>query len=159
MRRWTFTIDGVPRTKERPRLGQSGRGKSGGQHHHTSQRTADYEAVVGAAAMEAGVLVGDGECDIVIEIWIMPSTASEGQDRRRSRQRKDPDNIAKVVLDGLLKAGKGALRDDGLDHIRNLLVVRAGYSRHERVTVTIIEVTEREQPFVGFSQGKPEAAR
>ncbi len=163
MRRWTFTIDGVPRTKERPRLGQSGRGGSGGQHHHTATTTVDYERAVGGAAMEARLLIGDGQCDIIIEVWLMPSIVSEGEARPRSRQRKDPDNVAKVVMDGMLKAGKGALADDGFDHIRNLHVARGGYSRQQKIVVTVIEVTHDAgsdpdliQPF--FGAAPPELA-
>jgi len=139
MRRWKFTIEGIPRTKGRPKLGASG--KAAGGHHYTPDETSEYEGLVGGAAMEAGLLIGNGQCDVVLEVWLRPSRVSESEDRPRSRQRKDPDNVSKVINDGMLKAGSGALADDSFDHIRNLLVIRRGYTRRlPRVEATVIEV-------------------
>lgn len=138
MRRWNFTIDGVPKAKERPRLGRSG--KKAGGHHYTPDSTAEYEGLVGGAAMEAGLLIGDGQCDVVIEVWLTPSKKSETEEIPQSQVDKDPDNVSKVIMDGVLRAGAGALGDDDFDHIRNLQVTRRGYSRRPRVEVTVIEV-------------------
>lgn len=139
MRRWQFTIEGIPKTKGRPQLGRSG--AEAGGHHFTPDTTSEYEGLVGGAAMEAGLLIGAGQCDMILEVWLRPSKVSQDEPRPRSRQRKDPDNVAKVVCDGTLKAGVGALADDSFDHVRNLLVIRRGYTRRRpRVEVTVIEV-------------------
>ncbi|MBU1483160.1 MAG: RusA family crossover junction endodeoxyribonuclease [Gammaproteobacteria bacterium] len=139
-RRWRFVIDGAPGTKQRARSGR----RAGGRHHTTANNI-HYEALVAGAAMEAGVDVGDGQCDIIIEVWAQASDASEGEERRRARVKKDLDNITKIVLDGILKAGAGALADDNIDHVRSITSVRAGWGR-PRVEVTIIEVSEEHVP-------------
>ena len=139
MRRWTFTIEGIPRAKGRPRLGRTG--ALAGGHHYTPDTTTQYEGLVGGAAMEAGLLVGDGQCDIVIEVWLPDSKKSATGPIPKPRQRKDPDNVAKVICDGMLKAGTSAFADDDFAHVRNLHVIRRGYSRRRpRVDVTVIEV-------------------
>ena len=138
-RRWIFTIDGPPKSKERPR------GVKATGHHHTATSTRQYERRVAGAAMEAGLEIGDGQCDVSIRVWVRPSAKSASEPRRRAKIKKDLDNIAKVILDGLLKAGRGALADDNVDHVRSVLCVRAGWSGRERVEIKIVEVLDDAQ--------------
>jgi len=134
-RKWEFVIPGVPGVKDRHRQGRSGSGK--GRHGFTPDRTVDYERLIAGAAIVAGLRVGDGDCDITIIVWL--------SDRRR----KDPDNIEKVVLDGLQKAGPMALADDSIFHIRNLLIRRGGADRaRPGLEIEIVEVTDPAQCFI-----------
>ena len=94
-RAWTFRVDGVPGTKGRPRFGL-GQARPEG-------RTVRYEQLVAGAAAVAGVRwAPDRAFSIHVRIWT--------PDRRV----KDGDNVVKVILDGLQKAGAACLPDDGL---------------------------------------------
>lgn len=127
MNSWTLQVRGVPRTKARAR--RDGRSRAGG-HFHTPDTTSDFEALVAGAAIEAGVKWEEGfSFAVEIEIWLP------------NRRAKDGDNVAKVVLDGLQKAGRRVLPSDDLFHVPRISVVLAGVSpARPRLEIRISQV-------------------
>ena len=80
--RYQFTVPGKVQPKQRPRRGKNGR-------WYTPSKTADYEKYVGLCALSEGVREIDGPVRLEIDIhW---------PDRRR----RDLDNAAKSIADGL----------------------------------------------------------
>ena len=79
----TFAVLGTPQPKQRARRGRTGR-------WYTPAATVAYEAAVGWAAREAGIHQPcTGPVRLAVSLWF--------PDRRR----RDVDNVAKSVLDGL----------------------------------------------------------
>ena len=79
----TFTVEGVPRPKARARRGKGGQ-------WYTPQSTRAYEEAVGWAARDAGIRNPyQGAVRLEITLWL--------PDRRR----RDVDNCAKSICDGL----------------------------------------------------------
>jgi len=122
--RWTMVVEGVPGTKGRPRIGAGG-------HFFTPTKTTAYEKLVAGVAIVAGLRVGTHPCAVVIRVWLP------------NLRKKDPDNVAKVVLDGLVKAGPRAIADDSFAIIRSLTVVLAGIdAARPRVEVDVALVED-----------------
>jgi Holliday junction resolvase RusA-like endonuclease len=109
-----FTVEGVPRPKARARRGAGGR-------WYTPQATKAYEEAVGWAARAAGVHEPcDGGVRLDIVLW-MPD-----------RRRRDLDNCAKSICDGL----NGIVYLDDSQIIE--LTVRRGVDRERpRAGVTV----------------------
>ena len=78
----TFTIMGKPQAKQRARQGRYGR-------FYTPQATREYEQRVGLLARAAGVRLQGGPVEVEIMLYL--------PDKRR----RDLDNMAKSILDGL----------------------------------------------------------
>jgi len=86
----SFAIIGKPQAKQRARKGRYG-------GFYTPKATRDYERLVGFSAQATGVKSQDGPVEVEIKLYL--------PDRRR----RDLDNIAKSILDGLNSI---AWRDD-----------------------------------------------
>jgi Holliday junction resolvase RusA-like endonuclease len=85
---WTVIIPGPPVAKERPRRSAFG-------HWYTPRRTTEYEEAVAWAAIAAGVRLDPyAAYSVVIELFV-------------ADRRKDLDNCAKSILDGLQRMGDG----------------------------------------------------
>ncbi len=82
-----FTVYGAPVPKERPRLIPA-RGNRRPMVI-TPKRTLDYEALVAASALEAGVTAFEGNVHLSV-VFYLPS-----------HRRADGDNLIKSVMDGL----------------------------------------------------------
>jgi Holliday junction resolvase RusA-like endonuclease len=96
---WLISVEGVIRTKERPRVGAQGQ-------VYTTRTTREYEMEVAASALGAGVRWLDGFVfELTFKLWV--------PDRRS----KDWDNIDKIWLDGLQRAGRLTLPVDDIFHI------------------------------------------
>jgi Holliday junction resolvase RusA-like endonuclease len=78
----TFTVDGNPIPKARPRVTRG--------HTYTPQRTKTWEAAVGWAYLNSGAN-GDFDGDVAVRMRFY----------RQTRHRVDLDNLVKAVLDGL----------------------------------------------------------
>jgi len=91
MTRITFTVDGQPVAKQRPRTKKTKNGYS----TRTPKKTKDYESLVAQSAMIA--LVGremyDEKAELSVSIII----------HREDARRADIDNIVKSVMDGMEK--------------------------------------------------------
>ena len=132
---WEMAVAGVPRTKARHRSGRSGRGPDAGRHAYTPDTTVDYERRVAGVAINAGVAICEGRCDLDVRVWL--------PDRRR----KDLDNVLKVVMDGLVRGGRLLLHDDSFVHVRSVRCWHAGYdAANPRVEIRITEVADDDQP-------------
>lgn len=103
IRSWSFTVPGSPRTKR-----GAAPGKHGGMH--ASRGTNDYEMRVAGAALEAGLEVGSGPCEVRIGLVLA------------TRHWKDADRVASAIFDGLKRAGKAALADDNLCVIQRTVI-------------------------------------
>lgn len=82
LRSWSFTVDGPPIPKQRPRIERG--------HARTPQRTLAYEAAIWAAARRAGLCTLR---PVSLAVWVWPG------DLRPI----DLDNLLKSVCDGLIK--------------------------------------------------------
>ena len=120
-RSFTFTIPGCPVPWERVTP------KGAGGRTLTPARTRNYEASVKLRAMGAGVRL----CEIPVRIRI----DCYFPDRRR----RDLDNIAKAILDGL--QGPGLLTGDHWEAVPSLAITGALDAANPRAVVTIEEVT------------------
>lgn len=109
---WRFEIEGTPQTKGRARHDP----RTGGVR--TPDRTRSFEQRIAGAALEAGVRYLDG---FVFEVKVgiyLPT-----------RRPKDTDNVLKVVLDGLQRAGAACLPNDDVFHVPRVEVVLLGVDR------------------------------
>jgi crossover junction endodeoxyribonuclease RusA len=79
----TFTVDGQPVPKQRPRVANG--------HAYTPQRTADWEALVQAEAWVAM----QGRYAIASDVEVILRFC------RKGKRRADLDNMCKGVLDGM----------------------------------------------------------
>lgn len=115
-RQVTFTIDGEPVAKERPRFG-GGKGQP-----RTPDKTRAFETSVGLMAMVAmrgiDVMTGDVACRLTF--WV-------------KRDNKDIDNMAKAVLDGLNKV---AWHDDSQVKVLIARILKDVTAPRIEVTVT-----------------------
>lgn len=151
--RWEFTIPGNPKPKERPRQGRAGSlsaqdkaakaaAKRDGQKWADPRRqititpaeTKHYESTVAGAACNADLSVGDRPCCVTLAVWMPTSDA----------KRKDLDNICKSALDGLMKAGKGALADDCAAVVRKVVLQYMGSDDKPRVDTYVNVMGEEE---------------
>ena len=93
LKQWSFIVPGRPVGKQRPRITRRG-------YAYTPAKSREYEELVAAYALEAGVQ----ECAYV-HIGIvcrLPCPQRKGKEPvREPRKRPDLDNIAKCILDGL----------------------------------------------------------
>jgi Holliday junction resolvase RusA-like endonuclease len=116
----TFTVEGVPRPKARARLGKGGR-------WYTPHSTKAYEEAVGWAARDAGIRNPyEDAVRLEIMLWL--------PDRRR----RDVDNCAKSICDGL--NGIAYLDDSQIIE----LTVRRGVDRERPRAVVTVEAVECE---------------
>lgn len=83
---WKFVVSGPPVAKQRPRRGANGA-------WYTPTKTKDYERQVALEAMAAGVKLDPGKTYGVRIVFFLSSW------------RRDIDNLAKSVLDGLQQLG------------------------------------------------------
>lgn len=136
MSAYTFTIPGPPVAKQRPRRGPAG-------NWYTPKRTTDYENVVAWSAKAAGVKLESGvPYGVQIRFYL-------------SSHRKDIDNCAKSVLDGLQRMGQDwndsqVIRLDVMKH----QVVDGG----EEKTVVMVSARQSHEPNAKL-EGKKEAGR
>lgn len=94
---WTFTIPGPPVAKQRPRTVWKDRdGRSLSKPRiYTPKRTTDAECHVAECAWVAGVKLDPEQAyKVTLDFYL-------------SNHRKDGDNLAKTVLDGLQGLGDG----------------------------------------------------
>jgi Holliday junction resolvase RusA-like endonuclease len=127
---WQFVVPGV-QSKQRPRHGARGT--------YTPKRTANYEQIVAAMAMQAGVRVGQGPCSVQCDVYT------------KDKRRRDLDNVLKAILDGLQKAGPLVLADDCASVVREMGARWCGVDRDAprvEVTVQLIE------PVLGAGVGR-----
>lgn len=117
--KWMFTVNGV-RGKQRPRVV---RGRA-----FTPPETVEYERLIAASAINAGVAVGNRECRVTVDVWTS------------NRRRRDLDNILKIVLDGLQKAGPSVLADDCATVVREMGIVWRGVDKTAPRIVVSVEV-------------------
>ena len=136
-----FTIPGKPQAKQRPRMNR----KTG--RVYTQKATRDYEKFVGAHAEDA---IFDLEMGIPSDFWgcnggVIPSGV--GWKRRASykvtlklyfpdKRRRDIDNVAKAICDGM----NGVVYDD--DSQIKELVIRREMDRGRPRAEVIVEVVE-----------------
>ena len=114
-----FTVEGVPRPKARARRGAGGR-------WYTPQATKAYEAAVGWAARAAGIRTPyQGAVRLEITLWL--------PDRRR----RDVDNCAKSICDGL--NGIAYLDDSQIIE----LTVRRGVDHERPRAIVTVEAVDR----------------
>ena len=114
----TFEIPGPPVPKGRPRRSPDG-------HWYTPKRTTDYEEAVAWAAKAARLeLVPGVAYGVKIDLYL-------------STYKRDVDNIAKSLLDGLQRLGDG-WNDN---QVRDLQVRSHGVleAREERAVVTVYQ--------------------
>ena len=120
---WSFTVQGIA-TKR-------GADKGRGGHLHADPDTVRYEQRVASAALEAGLAVGEGPCEVRLAIY--------PPDWRR----RDHDRVLCAIFDGMKRAGKRALADDNMRVVRRTVIetpdVDAANPRVE-VTVTLLDV-------------------
>jgi len=119
-RSFTFTVPGCPVPWERV----TPRGKGG--HTVTPPRTRNYEGAVGGHARASGVRLLGRPVRVTIACFF--------PDRRR----RDLDNIAKAILDGL--QGPGLLGGDHWEAVPSLTITGALDAANPRAVVTIEEV-------------------
>lgn len=105
---YSFTVQGTPRVKERPRVLKTGK-------TYTPKATAEYERAV-AERYDGPVFDGPVRLDVCFEhdrtiVRIIPLDAEE-----KPRLRGDIDNYLKALQDGLVKAG--ALDDNQIVLVR-----------------------------------------
>ena len=113
--RMSFTVPGPPVAKQRPRRAPAG-------HWYTPQRTKDYEDQVAWEAKAAGVVLEAGKrYRIRLDIYL-------------STHRRDLDNIAKSLLDGLNKLGEW---DDSQVADLHLVPHSVRDASEEKVEVTV----------------------
>jgi len=109
----SFVVPGSPKPKQRARRGRTGR-------WFTPKATVAYEAAVGWAAREAGIPQCTGPVRLAVSLWF--------PDRRR----RDIDNCAKAILDGLTGVAWG---DDS--QVAELAVTRDVDRHRPRAVVTV----------------------
>lgn len=137
----TFTVDGTPVAKGRPRFAKRGKFVQ----TYTPQKTKDYESLVMDAASEAMGSSEPLETPVAIYLYIhMPIPASYSKKRRQDClsgiekpiKKPDWDNIAKAVTDAL----------NGIVYVDDCQIVTAhvkkAYSDTARVEVLIQEEIE-----------------
>jgi len=105
---YTFTVPGVPKVKERPRVLKNGR-------TYTPKSTALYEALI-AEKYAGPVFTGPVRLDVVFEAerTVIRLIPLKGEDKPKLRG--DIDNYLKALQDGLVKAG--ALDDNQIVQVR-----------------------------------------
>ncbi len=114
----TFTVEGVPRPKARARRGKGGQ-------WYTPQSTRAYEEAVGWAARDAGIRNPyQGAVRLEITLWL--------PDRRR----RDVDNCAKSICDGL-----NGIAWEGDAQVAQLTVERRLDSRPPRTEISLEALT------------------
>ena len=137
----TFTVDGTPVAKGRPRFAKRGKFVQ----TYTPQKTKDYESLVMDAASDATGSSEPLETPAAIYLYIhMPIPASYSKKRRQDClsgiekpiKKPDWDNIAKAVTDAL----------NGIVYVDDCQIVTAhvkkAYSDTARVEVLIQEEIE-----------------
>lgn len=112
---WEFVVQGNPVPKARARAGKG--------RHYPDKRSVRYEALVGAMACRCGMDQVADAVHIRIDIW------------RDSHRRYDVDNVAKAILDGMVRGG--ALLDDYMGIVRGVSVEHRGKSDRPRVEVQV----------------------
>ena len=137
-----FDVLGKPVPKARPRMGKGGR-------IYTPRTTADYEAHVMRTALlcASGAGIGKaqpvGKADGARFAYFGGPVEVELAVFFPDRRRRDLDNAAKSVLDGLQlgrRKGTALLADD--DQVVRLVVTKAVDRERPRVEVTVREVTD-----------------
>lgn len=102
MRRVTFTVDGEPRGKGRPRFMRTG-------HTYTDDKTRAYECAVRHAALEAvGCDPIEGPVEVEIRAFMAPPKSASKRTLGemimgflKPTKKPDIDNIVKIVMDGM----------------------------------------------------------
>ena len=133
---WIFEVEGTPQPKERARQGQTGRGgkAKGKAHFFPATATVDYESKIAGAAMEAGLRWAGLPFRVEVSVYVPDRIARDG------------DNILKSVLDGLQKAGPGALPGDDLFRVPEKEIRLGGIDRaRPRIVVRIRELEAFEE--------------
>lgn len=120
---WGFVVQGNPVPKARARAGKG--------RFRPCKRSERYEQLVGAMALRAGLRDEARAVSVRIDIW------------RATGQRYDVDNVAKAVLDGMVK--HGALRDDAMVIVARVVATHRGKSDRPRVEVRV-DVVGDEMP-------------
>lgn len=143
-----FTLKGEPQGKERPRFTSRG----GYVRTYTSQKTTAYEQAIRQAYLGSTDMILEGPVRVTIRAYMgIPSSASKVKTQRmqggqmRPTKKPDPDNIAKVILDGL----NHLAYDDDKQVVD--LVVEKWWSSEPRVEV---EVEELEEDHVKQTKGR-----
>lgn len=120
MTTFAFTVPGCPVPWERVTP------KGAGGRTLTPLRTRNYEGAVGGYARASGVRLSGRPVRVRIECFF--------PDRRR----RDLDNIAKAVLDGL--QGPGLLAGDHWEAVPELVITGSLDAAAPRVDITLTEV-------------------
>lgn len=115
-RSWTWTVEGQPVPKGRPRVTDRGT--------ITPKRTREYEARVAEAARACMAAAGDGPARLSVLVWT------------ETRRRLDLDNVLKAVADACVSAG--AITDDTCHVLRVVSAEWMGVCRDRpRIEVTL----------------------
>jgi len=129
----TFTIDGAPTGKARPRVTRT--------HTYTPQKTVDYENLVKWSYAKAKGKEHIGALRVTIKAYFKPpKSASKATvnsmltDKIFPTKKPDGDNIAKACIDALNGV---AYKDDS--QIIDLIVYKR-YEARERVEMSIEEI-------------------
>lgn len=126
----SFTVEGQPRGKGRPRFSRTG-------HAYTDQATKAYEhKVLQAWQEQSGVMMADVPLAVLITAFFKPP---ESTPKKRMAEvlasphtkKPDADNVVKAILDGI---NGHAFKDD--NQISSLVVTKC-YSQRPRVEVVI----------------------
>ena len=121
-RSWTFTVEGQPVPKGRPRTVT----REGTSHTYTPKRTKEYERVVMMRALEAGVRCAPAGRPVGLGVWVYV------------KRDGDLDNFQKCVLDSLNGI---AYADDR--QVVMLMGVKRQNREHPRLVVRIRWLTTR----------------
>ncbi len=120
MTKWTFEIPGQPVPWERVTQGKHGAVRTA--------RTRRHEQAVHALATIAGVRAGLGPVRVTIDAFFS------------DRHRRDLDNVAKAILDGL--TGAPVLDGDHWECVRELVVRGALDAANPRTVVNVEVIRE-----------------
>ena len=108
MTSYSFTVQGTPKVKERPRVLKSGK-------TYTPKSTAEYEKAV-AERYDGPVFTGPVKLEVCFESDRTTVRISSMDAEEKPKLRGDIDNYLKALQDGLVKSG--ALDDNQIVLVR-----------------------------------------
>ena len=134
-----FVVPGKPQPKQRARKGKGGT-------WYTPQATRDYEQRVRGAAMHGGHFFAGSRARQTEQGWPLEYAGDVAVELAvfwPDRRRRDADNVAKAVLDGMQshkRRGAGVIADDS--QVRDLRVTTSVDREASRVEVCVRMLSE-----------------
>jgi len=132
---FTFTVEGVPVAKERPRKAKDG-------HFYTPQKTKDHEELIQQFWMANGKKFIEGAIGLLVVFYMpIPKSLSKKQRERvlsgevPHTSKPDLDNLGKLIKDSMNEC---AYKDDSYVVAETFIKV---YDLHARTEITISSMT------------------